>query len=399
MEEFIMASKYIMSRLLSNFYYPDEYRSTNKPAARDELHHVGRVLKYRYKPTGEVNDSKKYFVNMLYNFELQRLKLDKSYKAGKLSTPRAKKIMTKVKNEVKKNVVIDYELQNIGWVDKGQFTDHKLTDVYSRKMAAVITNIVSNWKAKHVLFTFYKTKAGVNMLHALFKMCGVKTAIYSGDISDSQRKKILKEFNSEKNRYGDKIKVLLVTEAGAEGINILEAQHMHILESSTREMKIQQAIGRVVRYRSHMVEGRSPMPKNEQVVHIWRYWSISDPAPYTIKRTYVDNEGQTKTSKKIIVDKTCVDEILYKQGIFAVNTMQSFLDLVKKASVTSYEKEQDKDSRLKDYGVLKPSPELEAACEISKERYMSNADKIVRNTDINTSDLIHDLGGVTDEEK
>ena len=172
-----------------------------------------------------------------------------------------KKILQKVTNDVKKNVTTVYETENIGWVDKKQFGDHKLTDIYSRKFMSVITNIVSHWKSKHVVFSFFKSKSGVNMLHALFKMCGIKTEIYSGDISDSKRKKILKEFNSEKNRYGDKIKVLLVTEAGAEGINILEAQHMHILESSTREMKIQQAIGRVVRYKSHMVDGRKTYAK------------------------------------------------------------------------------------------------------------------------------------------
>ena len=245
---------------------------------------------------------------------------------------------------------------------------------------------------------FFKTKSGVNIIHTLFAMCGIKTEIYSGDISDSMRRKILEKFNAENNRYGDKIKVLLVTEAGAEGINILEAQHMHILESSTREMKIQQAIGRVVRYRSHMVEGRVPMPKNEQVVHVWRYWSVSDPEPYTLEKSYKDSDGTVKTSKKVIVDKSCVDEILYKKGIYAVNTMQSFLSLLKKASVTSYDKSHDKGSKLKDWGIIPTSSKLDEAYRISNERYQENTGKEVTEDIVEINELVEDVGNATDEE-
>ena len=404
MEEFIMCSKYIMSRYFSNFYYPDDYRSTTNPETRDAVHHIGKVLVYKYKPTGETNYSKKYFVNKFYDGELEKNKIkrvdfEKEFAKGKSMNDVISKIVKKVEKRVKKYIITDYEMQNIGWVDKMLFLDHKLADVYSRKMVAVITNVLVNWKAKHVVFTFFKTKAGVNMLHALLKMCGIKTEIYSGDITDPMRKKILKNFNAEKNRYGDRIKILLVTEAGAEGINILEAQHMHILESSTREMKIQQVIGRVVRYKSHMVEGRVPMPKNEQVVHIWRYWSTSDPEPYTLKRSYKDSDGKTKNSEKVIVDKTCVDEILYKQGIVAVNTIQSFLDLLKKSSVTSYDKEQGKGSKLKDYGLLPVSPELDEAYEISKKRYLNNTEKIREKSSVNIDKLLEDLGKSTDEAK
>ena len=399
MDEFIMASKYIMSRLYSNFYYPEEYRSSLKQTSRDEVHHIGKVLTYKYEPTGEVNESKKYFVDMLYEMELQRLKREGMVTKKKTEKDFHKQILIEVKRQVNKHIKTDYEMKNIGWVDKSKFANHKLVDLYSRKMSVVITNIVSHWKSKHVIFTFFKTKAGVNMLHSLFKMCGIKTEIYSGDISDSKRKNILKDFNAEKNRYGDKIKILLVTEAGAEGINLLETQHMHILESSTREMKIQQAIGRVVRYKSHMVDGRKPMPKNEQVVHIWRYWSTSSKEPYTLKRSFTDNDGKVTQKEKVIVDKTTVDEILYKNGIFSVNTMQSFLDLLKKASVTSYDKSQDKNSRIRDYGFIPINPDMEEAYKISDQRYHYNVSKIQDKININMPQMIQDLGNSTDEEK
>ena len=376
MEEYIMATKYIMSRYASNFFYPEKFESSTHPNSRDEPQHIGKVLKYLYKPTGEIALTKKHFVDSFYNYEIEKLILE-----GVVITPEneasiTKKIKKKVENNVKKNVRTEYELENIGWVDKTNFSDKKLIDVYSRKFAAIIINIVSNWNAKHLVFSFYKTKAGVNMIHALFKMCGIKTEIYSGDISDGKRRKILKTFNAENNRYGQKIKALLVTEAGAEGINVLETQHMHIVESSTRELKIQQAIGRVVRYRSHMVEGRTPMPKHEQVVHIWRYWSIPSNEPFILKRTFKKQDGTTETITKVFVDKTGVDEILYRKGRVTVNTMQSFLSLLKNASVTSYDKDYDKEGRLKDYGVIKIPPKLEDAYDISDKRSYKNKDEL-----------------------
>lgn len=174
---------------------------------------------------------------------------------------------------------------------------------------------------------------------------------------------------------------------------------MHILESSTREMKIQQAIGRVVRYRSHAVEGRKPMPKNEQVVHVWRYWSTSVPEPHTIETSYKDSDGVKKTNKKIIVDKTCVDEILYKKGIYTVNTIASFLNLLKQASVTSYDKSSDSSGKLKDWGLIETPEKLTEAYKISDDRYINN--KIPDSTssvDDVVDDIMDDVN-LFDEEK
>lgn len=163
-------------------------------------------------------------------------------------------------------------------------------------------------------------------------------------------------------------------------------------------MKIQQAIGRVVRYRSHMVEGRVPMPKNEQVVHVWRYWSVSHPDPHTLEKSIKDPDGIVKTSKKVIVDKSCVDEVLYRKGIYTVNTIQSFLNLLKKASVTPYDKSQDKGGILKDWGIIHTSPKLDEACKISDERYQEDIDKKETGDIVEIDELIEDIVNTTDEE-
>jgi hypothetical protein len=78
-------------------------------------------------------------------------------------------------------------------------------------------------------------------------MYRITSEILSGDLDDKQRTIILNQFNRPENRYGEKIRVLLVREAGSEGI-----EDRHILESSPHATKIKQAIGRVARYKSHI---------------------------------------------------------------------------------------------------------------------------------------------------
>ena len=82
----------------------------------------------------------------------------------------------------------------------------------------------------------------------------------------------------------EKINVLLVSTAGAQGITLKHVRHFHILESSTTPTLISQAIGRVARIGTH-----STLEENEKNVSIWRYFS---------------------TPKK----KKGIDEILYENG-------------------------------------------------------------------------------------
>ena len=358
MEQFIMATKWITTRLVSNFWYPNDIKK-NKPSTRDEINHIGPVLKYKYKPTGEIATTKEFFYKKIE--AIYRKEFDLS------SSP---ELRAKVKLEVDQNLVNEWSMQNIGWIEKKTINDHKLTDIFSRKIVAFITNVSKNWNSKHVLFTFFKNKAGVNLIHALFKLCNIRTEVYSGDVTESKRKKILDIFNSEKNRYGGVVKVLLLTESGAEGINILETQHIHILESSTREMKIQQAIGRVVRYKSHKVEGRTPMPDEEQVVHIWRYWSAANNKdPKTILKSVVIN-GLKEQIEETIVDKSTVDELLYNKGRVIVNSIQSFLNLLKQSSITDWDKTVDSHGQLDTYTSLNINQNVYEACLISDKRYI-----------------------------
>ena len=163
----------------------------------------------------------------------------------------------------------------------------------------------------------------------MFEMSGVPTLIFSGDMNDSRRKNILKSFNSTSNRRGEKYKVLLATESAMEGITLLDVRHVHILESSPRETKIQQAIGRAVRYNSH-----SNLPTEERNVKVWRYWSIGSAYPIVLNIKIYNPNGELEEIMKEVTDKETMDEKLYKKGQQNLERIKSFQKLLQEVSVT-----------------------------------------------------------------
>lgn len=219
-------------------------------------------------------------------------------------------------------------VKNGGWVDKDVLKNNFLK-IHSMKIVKFLILLTILIDEKHLLFTFFKEKSGVYLLKALLDTAGVKSEIFSGDLTDSQRKRVLKRFNSPKNRYGKDIKILLVTEAGAEGISTMEVQNMHILESSPRVNKIVQAIGRVVRRGSH-----KGLPENERMVRVWRYWSINIDRDIDIDINVLNGSGEKIKSKRHIPKESItIDQYLYEKGEKTRIEINSFLEILKSNSI------------------------------------------------------------------
>ena len=213
---------------------------------------------------------------------------------------------------------------NTNWIDDGLINVYpNLLFEMSPKYVAILTCIVSRLKTKHVVFSFFKTGIGIETLGKLLGKCGISYGIFSGDIDDKERRRIIEVFNSVENRNGKLMNVLFITEAGAEGISLLEVNNMHIVESSTREHKITQAIGRVARIYSHV-----NMPQDRQYVNVWRYWSTppSEEILREDKKVEVTIiQGQKMVQASPII---CIDEKLYMEGQMYEQGKNVFLEKV-----------------------------------------------------------------------
>lgn len=247
-----------------------------------------------------------------------------------------------------------------GWITPNVFDGNLLSTKYSPKIAALLNKIAENFNGKHLVYSFFKQRGGVDLIHALLEKCGIKSLIYSGSITnDEQRASILRKFNALSNLYGDEYKVLLVTEAGGEGITLKAVQYVHILESDYRENKIQQLIGRAVRYKSH-----DDLPAELRKVHIYRYWAsfldyvddeeykwvevkqkidpnINNDSKKLIDESVIKPTDVLVDAHKLLVktygDLSGPDELLYRMGVDKMNLLTGITEAMKEYSIENYQ--------------------------------------------------------------
>lgn len=94
-------------------------------------------------------------------------------------------------------------------------------------------------------------------------------AAVTGKVSPKDRPIIIKAFNRANNMYGDIIAVLLISETGAEGLDLKNIRVIHILEPYWDMARIYQIQGRGIRKGSHV-----NLPENERDVQTIIYISV-----------------------------------------------------------------------------------------------------------------------------
>lgn len=181
---------------------------------------------------------------------------------------------------------------------------------YSPKFSTIIP-LIKKSSGPVLVYSSFKEVYGINMLAETMKYYGFeefkentpnkpKFVLWTGDTQQSEKKIILKNFNSNQNVDGSIIKVIMITEAGREGINLRAVRQVHILEPWWNLNRIKQVIGRAVRICSH-----AHLPKKEQVVDVFQYF-VDYPKGLKTKMPAPDILVEKVAKKKNIME----DEIL-----------------------------------------------------------------------------------------
>lgn len=108
---------------------------------------------------------------------------------------------------------------------------------------------------------------GVEKLQSMLDDLGIKYVEVTGSMSMEARKNAVKSYNT------DKVKVMFITKAGGEGLDLKGTRNVILLEKSWNRPNEEQIIGRAVRFRSH-----AHLPKSEQRVDVY-HLIIVKPAP------------------------------------------------------------------------------------------------------------------------
>lgn len=135
--------------------------------------------------------------------------------------------------------------------------------VRSPKIKSIVGRITSeqakkpNYRA--LVYSNY-LKAGIEPVAQELKASGISVGVYTGQQSDKQKKKIVDDYNSGVTS------VLLISGAGAEGLDLKGTSAVHVMEPHFNHARIKQVIGRAVRHRSH-----AELPEKERHVNVEYY--------------------------------------------------------------------------------------------------------------------------------
>lgn len=104
--------------------------------------------------------------------------------------------------------------------------------------------------------------AGLSPYRQLLDKNQIPYAAFTGDMKNRERAQAVKDYNE------GKLRALLVSSAGGEGLDLKGTRQMQILEPHFNQEKLKQVIGRGIRYQSH-----AELPEDQRQVAVEQYLS------------------------------------------------------------------------------------------------------------------------------
>jgi len=180
------------------------------------------------------------------------------------------------------------------------FTTKPVMEVDTPKINKIIKEIKERSETdknyKGVTYSNY-LGSGVDLLEPKLTSLGIPYAKFTGRLSATEKKDIVDRYNK------GKIRQLLISSAGAEGLDLKGTKLLQIMEPHWNEPKLEQVKGRVSRIGSH-----KDLPKAEQEVIVQHFYSKLNPTGI-FKRKYMsaDEYLSTLAKKKENLNKQFLD--------------------------------------------------------------------------------------------
>ena len=166
--------------------------------------------------------------------------------------------------------------------------------------------VYSNFKEYGGIRTFARMLEYYGYMNYEFHGSGNKRyGIWSGDQDILLKEEIKAVYNSKDNEYGDKIKVILGSAAVKEGVSFLRVQEVHLLDPYWNMSRIDQIIGRAIRFCSH-----KDVDKDRRLVKVYIYLAVHPSIPMSVdqkimqialKKQHINNEFE-HALKEVAID-------------------------------------------------------------------------------------------------
>ncbi len=160
------------------------------------------------------------------------------------------------------NKIPDFKGKNIHVFYNGLRRASNIIDKKSPKVSWIIKKIKSEPKAKFVIFSHF-INMGIKPVMKWLDEHKIKYAHVTGDLNIQDRKEAVEKYNSSE------VKVLFISKAGSEGLDLKNTTYIIIMEPAWNEGSIEQIIGRGVRYKSH-----ESLPESKKIVTIYKLYCV-----------------------------------------------------------------------------------------------------------------------------
>jgi superfamily II DNA or RNA helicase len=185
-------------------------------------------------------------------------------------------------------------------------TGNELQKIYPLKCIWILDKIKKS-KQKTVIYSTFIAN-GIEILQSALEKSRIKYLEVKGDIKEAERKKIVKEFNTDEN-----VNVLFITKAGCEGLDLKGVRNIIIYESGWNRKSELQIIGRGVRFKSHL--HLPPAERHVDIYHLLLVPPAIDPV--------------TKEEHEIL----SADQVLKQLSIKKEERLEKFEERLKKISL------------------------------------------------------------------
>lgn len=211
---------------------------------------------------------------------------------------------------------------------------------YSSKLYNLLKNVNKRDHGNVFIYTNYVNYGGTSLLRQLFANNGFyeysgknipeeryyrNFVVFDEGTSLRNREQFKRVFNSEENKDGKYIRIIIGSPIISEGITLKAVRQVHILEPYWNMSKINQIIGRAVRNYSHHT-----LPEDQRNVEIYKYVSVfyrdndrNLDSSSNLSKFFIDREKYILSEEKDRSNK--IIERLLKQTSFdcSLNTFRN----------------------------------------------------------------------------
>ena len=243
-------------------------------------------------------------------------------------------------------------------------------EIYGRKMLAMLENITSkDHQGLHLVYSQFRTMEGIGIFILVLEQNGFTRfkikrvgsgndwdidfpqeklgspmfGLYTGTEDDEEREIIRNIYNgdwkdlppsikqkieavSSNNNLGEIIKVLMITAAGSEGINLRNTRYVHLMEPYWHPVRTEQVVGRARRICSH-----KNLPKEFQNVEVFLY--LMTLTPEQLKSDIAAELRVKDISKKYPYSPLTSDEKLFEISSIKEELNGQLLKAIKESSI------------------------------------------------------------------